>query len=189
MPECNLDTNLVETLVPPEIIDNICGYNHQFGYGDIINKMKLETMQNKFALGILDIDKNVSYREFQLFIEKSLPSQSFLRLYKHQRNNHYLICHTPIEQWLLNEAKNVNISLANHELPTTLKRYIDENGNMIYGLRDIKGTSKHDSRFKGLFNELIENNSVGIKLLAEWISYLKQHYDADIDINELEKFS
>jgi hypothetical protein len=191
MPECNLDTNLVETLVPPEKIGNTCGYNHQYGYGDVINQMKLETMQNKFALGILDIDKDVNYqnRGFQLLIEKHLPSNNLLYLYKHQTNNHYLICHTPIEKWLLNEAKSVNISLTSHNLPIKLKNYTDENGNFMYGLKNIKGTSKNDSRFRGLFNDLIENNSIGIKLLAKWISYLKQHYDADIDITELKKLS
>lgn len=190
MPECYLDTNLVETIVPPERIGSTCGYNHQHSCDKVIAQM-IDKLKDKFALGIVDIDKNPLARtsEFKSIIEKKLPNESVLKLYKHPNKNHYLIFHTNMEKWLLNEAKNVNVSLADYDLPVTLKRYKDKNGKFVNGLVDEKGgLSKNDQRFKKLFRELIKKEAIGIKLLAEWIKYLKEHPD-DADINELKKLS
>jgi hypothetical protein len=54
IPECYLDTNLIETLVPPEGD----GYNHQMGCPNVAKKMtEGKALKDGFALGIIDKDK------------------------------------------------------------------------------------------------------------------------------------
>lgn len=169
MPECYLDTNLVETIVPPTRIGSTCGYNHQLSCNKVINEM-LGKLKDDFALGIVDKDKRPLSRtsEFLLLTEKHE-----LKLYKHPQKNHYLIFHPPIEQWILNEAEQISIALNDdrYGLPTTLKGLIGESKSEF---------SKHDVRFNCLFRDLKKHNAIGINLLANWIEYLKSNpYSAD----------
>ncbi len=50
IPECYIDTNLVETLIATE------GCNHQKGCNTVVNTMK-RRFGDKFAVGIIDHDK------------------------------------------------------------------------------------------------------------------------------------
>ena len=50
IPECYVDTNLIETLVP-----TAKGYNHQKGCNNVVKVMK-EKLSDKFAVGIVDKD-------------------------------------------------------------------------------------------------------------------------------------
>lgn len=166
MPECHIDTNLVETIAPPERIGSTCGYNHKRSCNKVIDEM-LGKLKDNFALGIVDKDKNPLQRtsEFKLVVENHN-----LKLYKHRQKNHYLIFHPPIEQWLIDESKQAEVSLSNYDLPTTLKGLVNETKNEF---------SKKDPKFKSLFRDLKEN-ATGINLLANWITYLKAHpYNAD----------
>ncbi len=51
-PECYLDTNLIETIVPPVKRNNQQGYNHQKGCGTVSSRMKKQ-FADRFALGII----------------------------------------------------------------------------------------------------------------------------------------
>ncbi|MDO9267520.1 MAG: hypothetical protein Q7T96_00220 [Methylobacter sp.] len=169
IPECYIDTNLVETIVPPERAGSTRGYNHQHSCNKVVGIMK-DKLNDDFAVGILDYDKRPLSQtsKFELLTEK----QS-LKLYKHPEKNHYLIFHPPIEQWILDEAKQVGISLdaPAYNLPTTLKELMNETKHEH---------SKNDQRFKCLFRALIKQNAFGINLLATWTKYLKEHpYSAD----------
>lgn len=172
MPECFLDTNLVETIVPPERIGSARGYNHKQGCNKVVDEM-LGKFKDDFAVGVVDRDRRPLSRtsEFALLTEKR-----HLKLYKHPQKNHFLIFHPPIEQWILDEAQQVGIALddARYNLPTTLKGLIDESKNEF---------SKKDPRFKSLFRDLKMNNALGINLLANWIEHLKSNpYNADISM-------
>ena len=170
IPECYIDTNLIETLVPPDRIGNTCGYNHQLGCNKVVDEM-MGKLKDGFAVGILDNDKRKLSRtsEFILLTEKQR-----LKLYKHPEKNHYLIFHPPIEQWIIDIANDVSISLdaPEYDLPTALKELIYET--------KVNVKSKNDQRFKRLFRDLQKQNALGINLLANWIRYLKDHpYSAD----------
>lgn len=173
MPECYIDTNLIETIAPPERIGRVCGYNHKRSCNKVIDEM-LSKLKDDFALGIVDQDKKPLARtsEFKLLSEKHN-----LKLYKHRQKNHYLIFHPPIERWILDEAQQVNLSLIEYDLPATLKELINETKHEM---------SKKDSRFKKLFRALKKENAEGINLLSKWVVYLKDNpYNADI--TELQK--
>lgn len=74
IPECFVDTNLTETLVPPN-----SQYNHQKGCGTV-TKIMQERFADRFALGIIDKDKKeVEYLKH--FIE--INNAGSLILHKH----------------------------------------------------------------------------------------------------------
>jgi hypothetical protein len=171
IPECYLDTNLVETLVPPDEIGRLRVYNHQFGCNAVAKEMK-EKFADNFALGIVDQDKKpVKYLDE---FNNPLINKLGLKLFKHPQKIHYLIVHPPLEQWLLNEAQQVGIVLDDiiYNLPTTLGELRKQSKCEF---------SKKDPRFKYLFRDLKNANATGINLLANWTRYLKEnHYNVDI---------
>ena len=85
IPECYIDTNLVETLI---ITD---GCNHQKGCNTVVKTMQ-QKFANAFSVGIIDEDKRqVSYvKEFS-----EIARTPSLRLKKHGSKSHYLIMVSP----------------------------------------------------------------------------------------------
>src|SRR5438045_3161136 len=87
IPECYVDTNLIETLVPPLKRNHKQGYNHQKGCGTVASRMQKQ-FADRFALGIIDKDKNeLDYlKEFTEII-----NNGSLILHKHKNKHHYII--------------------------------------------------------------------------------------------------
>jgi hypothetical protein len=169
LPECYVDTCLIETLVPP-----ITHYNHQKGTGTVAKKMK-QWFGDRFAVGVIDRDKRELHylREFY-----SVSAKYNLELFKHNQKHHYLILIEPaIESFILRNAKEAGIRLENFDLPSSL----DE-------LRKISKSveSKKDPRFKALFRALIDQNQEEMVVLTAWISYFKNNnYDATLEALKL----
>lgn len=167
IPECYLDTNLVETLVPPQKMKGSNGYNHQHSCNKVIGIM-MGGLKDNFALGVVDKDK----RKLEHTDSFQLVSTKYnLELYHEPNTHHYLIFHLPLEQWIFNQASELNISLEAYNLPNTLKELTK---------LSKRESIKTDWRFKKLFKDLQENNAQGIKLLFKWTDYLIKHnYKAD----------
>ena len=168
IPECHVDTNLIETLVPPER----GGYNHQMGCPNVAKKMTEDKLlKDGFALGIIDKDKKeIDYAKSFDEIE----NRAQLRLLKHPLKNHYFIQIIPaMEKWIVENAEEVGIDLSDYGLPNDfneLRRYS----------KSVK--TKKDDRFKRLFKEMKNQNASGVLLLSKWVKYLKQHpYNADLN--------
>lgn len=173
IPECYIDTNLLETIAPP-----LKRYNHQHGCSTVAKLMQ-EKFKDKFAVGIVDKDKKeLKYsNEFELIIDLT-----DLQLYKHKniKIHHYLILIIPaIEIWILNNANEVNLLLSDFELPDDLKE-----------LTKItkKITSRYDKKFKMLFDELLKRKAKKVLILSEWIKYLKDN-NYKINIDELKSLT
>lgn len=164
IPECYVDTNLVETLVPPKT-----RYNHQHGCGTVAKRMQ-DYFSNAFALGIIDKDKNeIDYlKKFDLLI-----NTGSLFLYKHKEWHQYIIQISPgMEQFIMANAEAVGVDLSDYDLATDL----DDLRKQSKTIR-----SKDDDRFKRLFKAIRKNGSPEFSLLASWVSYLKEtSYKADI---------
>lgn len=166
IPECYVDTNLIETLVPP--VNR--GYNHQKGCGRVAAVMKAE-FADKFALGIIDKDKNqLDYlKEFAL-----VHQYGNLSLYKHGDKPHYIIQINPaIERFLMSGADSVGISLTDHDLPADLGR-----------LKKISKSvnSKQDPRFKQLIRSVSKAGAPEFLKLSQWIKYIRDtNYDLTLD--------
>ncbi len=173
IPECYLDTNLVETLVPPEEIGRLRVYNHQMGFPAVVKEMKEEFSDN-FAVGIVDQDKIPVKYLFEF--KEALVNKLDVKLFKHPSKHHYFIVHPPLERWLLDEAKQVGIALddAAYGLPATLIELTKASKQKF---------SQKDSRFKRLFRDLKNANAQGLTQMTCWLTYLKANpYNADINL-------
>lgn len=163
IPECYVDTNLVETLVPPKK-----QYNHQKGCGTVTKVMK-EKFTNGFAVGIIDKDKKeVDYlKEFN-----ELSKTDGLILHKHKTRPHYIIQIVPgMERFIFNCLADANLTPMDFELPEDLELFRKESKTV---------NSKEDDRFRRLFKALRKAGSGEILRLADLINYLKEkNYKAD----------
>ena len=164
IPECYIDTNLIETIAPPRK-----GYNHQKGCGTVTRLMQTKLIDG-FALGIIDRDKHeVKYlEEFDVVIDKTN-----LKLHKHRNKHHYIIQIAPaIEQFILECSTQANLNILDYGFPSD-----------IPSLTKItkKETSKENKDFKRFFKAIKNGNSESIQTLIEWIEYLKAHpYNCDL---------
>lgn len=173
IPECYIDTNLIETIVP-----TTRGYNHQKGAGTVTRLMQ-NKLSDKFAVGIVDRDKKqLKYvEEFDIKID---IGDLLLFKHKNQQKHHYLIFINPaMEKWIMKNADEAGISLQDYGLPDNLKE-----------LTKItkKVTSKKDNTFKKLFRELKIRNPKNVEILSNWIKYLKEN-PYNVDINEIRKMT
>jgi hypothetical protein len=168
IPECFVDTNLLETLVPP-----VTRYNHQKGCGTVTKVMK-QHFADRFALGIIDKDKNeVDYlKEFTVVCQAGA-----LILHRHSNiaRHHYIIQISPaMERFILDNAASVNICLSDFDLPEELDQ-----------LRKVSKSvnTKQDERFKRLFVAMRQMGASDLTRLAGWVSYLKENtYQADMEV-------
>ncbi len=156
IPECYVDTNLVETLVPP----TGRGYNHQHGCGTVTKVMK-ERFADGFAVGIIDKDKKeVDYLQ-QCDI---LLTSGSLLLHKHKTKHHYIIQISPaIERMIFWNAAAVGIDIADYDLPSDFEAFKKISKTQ---------TSHKDSRFKRLFKALKTAQAADFKNPEAWIKYL-----------------
>lgn len=168
IPECYVDTCLLETIVPPQGK----GYNHQKGCGTVALKM-INNFSDQFAVGIIDKDKNqIDYlNEFN-----ELINTGSLILYKHKTRPHYIIQIYPaIERFILLSASSVGIELSNYNLPDDFNQLKMESKTK---------TSKTDRRFIRLFKDLQREGAPDIIKLAKWITYLRG-VNYNVDVGEL----
>lgn len=171
VPECYIDTMLVQTLVPPQKKGR---YNHQHGCFEVSNEMEFCGLKDKFAVGIIDNDKKKA-KYLSKFIEIDNIDNT-LKLYKHKIVSQYFIEINPaIEVWILNVCEQEKIDITKFDLPDSLKE-----------LKKITKpqTSSKDKRFIDLFLEFNITDNRSILKLKRWITILKEkNYEADI--NEL----
>ena len=168
LPECHVDTNLVETIVPP----TKSGYSHRNGCDNVVKAMlEAKGLKDGFALGIVDEDKKrLKYsEEFELIADRT-----YLKLLKHPLKDHYLIYIVPaVEKWIIYNADEVNINLSDFGFP--------HNFSELTKHTKVQDSSKNP-KFKKLFKALIKAEASGMMLLHKWINYLKEHpYDANLD--------
>lgn len=168
MPECYLDTCLIEVLL--QAGKDLA--NHQKGNGTVAGQMR-EAFDESFCIGIIDEDRKPLHylKEFDL-----LTGKSNLKLWKHDSLHHYIIQFCPvIEKWIMGECVANEISLGTFGLPTDMKRLVKITKSI---------GSRTDQRFVQLFKSMIRQECESLMRLKNWIEHLKQHkYKADI--NEL----
>ncbi|PXV69208.1 hypothetical protein CLV62_101477 [Dysgonomonas alginatilytica] len=171
IPECYVDTNLIETLVPPK---DGKGYNHKKGC-PAVAKVMIEKFADRFALGIMDKDKKtVKYlEEFDLIV-----NTNSLYLHKHKTRHHYIILINPAtERFVLNSAKELSISLSQFGLPDNLEE-----------LKQITKpeTSKNNANLKSAFRAL--KDAPDFMILKSWVKYMRDN-TFSTDTEELKKIA
>ena len=179
IPECNIDTNLINVLLRAA---HKKGVNHGKGISTVANKMK-NGHNEQFSVGVIDRDEeDIDYvkREFEI-INSSIGK--YCLLHKHSKRHHYIIQICPvIETWICNVAKDVEIDLVTeYSLPAVPKELKKITGKVV---------SKYDPTFEKLFKHILrrseEVNFEPVLKLQNWLRILvDNNYSADI--NELRK--
>lgn len=152
IPECYVDTNLIETLVCK------AGCNHQKGCNQVAKVMQ-EKFADRFAVGIIDADKR---KPSYLNSFNEIASSEHIKLFRHSARPHFIILvHPAIDGFILSCAEAGSVDLTEYELSPVLKEFTAQTKNVM---------SNKDSRFKRLFKSM--ENVGEIKLMKDIISYL-----------------
>ncbi len=164
--ECYVDTNLLETICPP----NSGGYNHQKGNSKVAKVMN-EKFADDFCIGMVDKDKQEL--DYLLEFDCVYESEDML-LHKHKNRLHFIIQIVPaIESWTLKQAQIADIDLSTFNIPTELKAFIKKSKSAT--------TTKYDKDFKNAFRSLLFNKAPSVVRLKSWIDYLKnKNYAAEL---------
>lgn len=152
IPECYVDTNLVETLVCT------AGCNHQKGCNQVAKVMQ-EKFADRFAVGIIDADKRTPgyLNDFN-----AVASSRHIQLYRHISRAHYFILiHPAIDGFILACAEAGDVNMADYGLSPVLKNFTVQTKNVM---------SNREPRFKKLFRTL--ENVGEIRIMKSLISYL-----------------
>lgn len=132
MPECFVDTNLIEYLLN-------AGVNHQHCCSKVVGQMN-STFADRFAIGIIDKDKVL----LGYIQECDIIAQTrHLTLMKHRERYQYLITIAPaVDKFVLDCAQEQMVNPDCFGLPNELKKFTDESKRV---------SSNSDPRFKALF--------------------------------------
>ena len=159
MPECFVDTNLIEYLLN-------AGVNHQHCCSKVVGQMN-STFADRFAVGIIDKDK------VQLgYIQECdvIAQTEHLALMKHRERHQYLITIAPaIDKFVLDCAQEQMVDVKAFCLPDELRRFTNETKRV---------SSNSDPRFKSLFEAIKNNNEMQSLKMA--LTYLcENQYSSD----------
>lgn len=169
IPECFLDTNLVEL-----IFEKTGVVNHKKGNSSVLAAMQSDKLKDNFAVAIIDDDK-VKVKALEEFNLNVRLSKVGLKIYKHPLRAHFVIQLSPaIEQWILRECAKAEVNMGNYGLEDNLET-----------LRKMKAiTQRSDERFKRLFREMMQCSSCDeIIELKRWLIFLKDNnYNTDLDL-------
>lgn len=154
VPECYVDTNLMNVLV-----GKAC--NHKKGCTNVC-KVLDEKLTDQFAIAVIDKDKKepASVQNYEL-----IAANPSIMVSKHRERPHYLIHICPaIEDFIIAAANELNVNLAEYGLPTELNE-----------LRKITKTTtaKEDVKFARLFHAL--RTASHIQCLDNMLQYLLEN--------------
>lgn len=163
MPECYVDTNLMNVL-----LGRMC--NHQKGCATVFKTLD-EKLSNQFAIAVIDQDKRKPEATKQYV---GIGKNDHLIVCKHQERPHYLIMINPaIEMFVLDAANELNVKLSDYGLPEDLDKLRDQTKTI---------SAKADKRFESLFKSI--RKASNIKCLEELLQYLldKKYSATNVEI-------
>ncbi len=167
IPECYVDTNLVETLV--------CngGCNHQKGCNQVARIMQTR-FADRFAVGVMDADKR---RPGYLADFTELASDTHLSLLRHRSRPHFVILvHPAADGFILSCAAQAGVRMADYGLADTLHEFTAQTKSVL---------SNKDSRFRKLFRDMADEPEMS--LMKSLLSHLvvKRYDITDRELVEL----
>lgn len=162
LPECYVDTNLVEYLLD-------AGVNHQHCCNKVVAQLNTRFV-DKFAIGIIDRDK---VRLGYIQDCEEIAQTEHLTLMKHRERPQYLILVAPaIDGFVLDCAKEQGVSPDDFGIPSELKGFTKLSKSV---------TANSDRRFRSLFIAIRDNRE--IRSLKSTLEYLcKNGYSSDCQL-------
>lgn len=170
VPECYVDTNLVESLLTTD------GVNHQKGCYAVAKAMKSRSLNDTFAVGVIDFDTEKTQPTYvSEFVE--IAHTQHLFLLKHNCKPHYLVMVKPaMDQFILDCAEDQGVNMSDFGLSSDLEGFKKQTKTV---------DSKYDIRFKNLFKAIRRN--VEITSLHNILNYMKK-YRYQSRLEELKQF-
>lgn len=169
IPECYLDSNLVET-----ILKAFNCVNHRKGNSNVVGRMEEERLSDKFLVAVIDDDK-VKVKGLEKYTQVGRLSRKGLKVFEHPLKRHFLIQLSPaIERWLINECGKAGINLSEYGFPDTIK-----------GWKNLKNRSqRNDEKFKDLFRLMLKNEKCDeIIELKRWLIFFRDNnYNSNLDL-------
>lgn len=162
LPECYVDTNLIEYLVN-------AGVNHQHSCTKVVGLLN-SVFKDQFAIGIIDRDKvQVGYIS-ECDVIAATPH---LTLLKHRTRAQFLITISPaVDRFILDSAAAEGVSPETCSLPSALNAFTAISKSV---------TSNTDDRFRKLFKAL--RNTREFRNLRESLVYMGQNrYLTDVNV-------
>lgn len=159
MPECYVDTNLIEYLLN-------AGVNHQHCCSKVVGQLNT-TFKDKFAIGIIDKDKVTMGYINECDV---IAATKHLTLLKHRTRCQYLITVAPaIDGFILDCAGEQGVDPTIYGIPATLKQFTALSKSV---------TSNSDPHFKSLFAAIKENKEIhSLKMVLKHLC--EKQYQAD----------
>ncbi len=166
IPECYVDTNLIEYLLD-------AGVNHQHCCSKVVGQLNT-TFADKFAVGIIDKDKvEVGYISECYVIAQT----EHLTLMKHRERCQYLITISPaVDGFVLDCANEQGVDTEAYGIPSTLKQFTKISKSV---------TSNSDNRFKSLFTAIRGNSEISSLKMS--LKYLcdKKYTSNDVMLRDI----
>lgn len=166
MPECYIDTNLIEYLLNAKV-------NHQHCCSKVVQQLK-EKFADRFAIGIIDKDKvQLGY----ISDCNEIARTEHLTLMRHKTRCHYVITIAPaVDRFILDCANEQMVDTKDYGIPSTLRDFTRISKSV---------TSNNDTRFRSLFVAIKDNNEINSLRMA--LKYLCTNEYASNN-EELKKF-
>jgi len=167
MPECYIDTTLVESLLDADV-------NHKHNCNEVAKEMQKGKYKNEFAVGIIDNDKRkLSYIE-DGFVK--IGQTENLTLLKHRNKHQYIIKvgkeHKAMETFIKANVDALGMKMEDFGLPSDLAKLIEQT-------KDSVSTQK-DPRILKLCKTMRQSPEVA--KLQDILAYLAANkYNVDID--------
>ncbi|MBX3253080.1 MAG: hypothetical protein KF862_02975 [Chitinophagaceae bacterium] len=161
MPECFLDTNLVEAL-----LNKPYTVNHKKGNSNIIKAMEEKRLKDSFVVALIDDDK-VKVKALESYKKVDRLWRTTMKLFMHPERKHFVIQVSPaIEKWIMKECEKGKINMEEFGLP----------GN-LGGLRRMKGLAqRNDSQFRELFKMMIAAEACDeIIEMKRWLIFFRDN--------------
>lgn len=167
MPECFIDTTLVESLINANV-------NHKHSCSEVAREMERGHYKDSFAVGIIDNDKRkLSYIEG---FEKICQTDN-LTFLKHKDKHHYIIKvgkeRKAMETFIIANVEAIGMKMEDFDLPSEITKLQELTKDSI--------TTHKDPRLLKLCKMIRQSPEVAT--LQNVIEYLaKNRYDSDIEI-------
>ena len=166
MPECFIDTALVESLLYAKV-------NHKHSCNEVAKEMKYGKYKDAFAIGIIDNDKRkISYIEDFEEIGRT-ENLTFL---KHREKHHYIIKvgeeHKAMETFIKKNVSAIGMKMEDFGLPSDLATLIEATKDSI--------STQRDPRILRLCKTLQQSPEVSkLKNVLDYLAANK--YNANVD--------
>ena len=159
LPECDIDTLLVHTILQSKIIPN-----HKKNINKVVAAMNKDYAE-RFCVGIVDIVKDFdthkkNFSEIANFNEQVV-------LYKNDNSNQFIVyIKNGIEKFIWNNCQELEIDLTQFNLPNTYEELVQITKH------PLRWTNEQKENLRLLFKHLIKQENTGFYILANWLQYL-----------------